>query len=180
MTLSHAQLTPEADRRYEIVKVLEIPEKVDLRRLLRLCHDNDELPPDSPGVATYTQLNLRELLRGRVLDAFIAEDRLVRLQWHGAITAFILRGANAARASRIAKCQERRLREWGDKFLAFAADWLEATEERRIHRERTRDEDYQRRLSACELICGRKSFAGGGCNLNDWTGCKLCPLLALP
>lgn len=178
MTLITAQLTPDAPPHILPAKVPNLSTD-GLRCLLRLCAQDDALEDHEATIASHADLNTRELLRGRILDAFILEDRFIRLAWHAPLTVYVMRG-DAKTAARVSRCSERTMQDQASKFLAFAVDWLEAREEQRQHRERARDADYQRRLAQCQEICGRKSFAGGGCNLNDWTGCQACPLLAIP
>ena len=175
-TLTPAVLTLDRDARYASGKVPDLSTD-DLRRRLRLCSQDDQLQDHEASVASHADLNLRELLRGRVLDAWVNHDRINRLQWHQPLTVFVMHG-NSERASRVARLSLRRVQERVADFLAFASDWLEESEDKRRHRERMRDEDFQRRLSQCELICGRKTLrsSGGG---SDWTGCQVCPVSQL-
>lgn len=177
MTLTKSLLTSHAAAHTITAKVPNLSMD-DLRRLLLLCAQDDALDEAEPPVASHVDLNLRELLRGRILDAFILEDRLVRLAWHATVTAYVMHG-DAKRAARITKRSERTVQKQAADFLAFAADWLLEAEDRRTKRALARDEDWQRRVSQCELICGRKSYSGSGGG-TEWTGCQLCPVSQTP
>lgn len=173
------QLTFQADRRYARGNGREVSDTDGLRGLLVLCRRDDELPKDEPGIATVEQMSLRELLRGKILDSYIAKDPARRLQLYGVLTLYVYQGS-AARTARILKAErkERRIRELAEDYLAHAVDWLSDEEERRLRRDSRVQRELELRRLQCEQSCGRKAWDCSGGGSGAFGGCRDCPLMA--
>lgn len=153
------------------------PGEGKLRGLLRLCAEHDERERGAPEQASSEQLALRERLRGKVLDAFVAARPAIRLALHGPLTSFLMFGGNASWAARVhgrtTEAQQRAVRRAADELLEFAVEYLARGERARAQRAR----GYRAAQLQCMQTCGRDS-QGATPGQGGRQGCPTCPMRA--